>query len=119
KNVLAIESTKGERSAFLDVSLFELKDQRGDDILYNPGQPNIVRGPNGFEWWLVYFAVKNGLPKGQFINRVHFLGDRLYVDGITGSNTPGYHPEPTAPTFQSLFNEASFQDERSKWNLQS
>lgn len=70
-----------------------------EDKLETPGQPSIVRGPNGWEWWLVYMANLNGR-RSQFIDRVHFTQNRLAVDGITGPHTPGYHPEPAKPKWQ-------------------
>jgi hypothetical protein len=103
-NILAIEGHKGNRSNFLDVALFDMEEQAADDILFTPGQPNIVRGPNGFEWWLVYMANKNAEARGQYINRIHFFDKKLTVDGITGANTSGYHPLPAKPTFQYLSN---------------
>lgn len=117
ENVLAIYSTKGAQSNFLDVSLFDMKDQKGDDILYSPGQPNILRGPNGFEWWLIYMANKNAEHRGQYINRVHFFDKTLFVDGVTGVNTPGYHPEPAQPTFKDLFNEADVRQWQNRWDV--
>ena len=71
-----------------------MKDGIADDILMTPGQPNILRGPNGFEWWLIYMANKNDEHRGQYINRVQFFDKTLFVDGITGPRTAGYHPEP-------------------------
>ncbi len=56
------------------------------DMLLTPGQPNIVRGPNGWEWWLVYMA-NQGFRRDQYIDRIHFVNDHLTVDGITGHNT--------------------------------
>ncbi|MDR1938556.1 MAG: family 43 glycosylhydrolase [Tannerellaceae bacterium] len=102
RNTLAIESRRGRRSNFFDVALFDMKEETADDILYTPGQPNILRGPNGFEWWLVYMANKNAEARGQYINRVHFFGHTLTVDDITGRNTPGYHPAPAKPTYRYL-----------------
>lgn len=97
-NLLTVETHKGH-SQFFDVSLFDMKTTVADDILMTPGQPNILRGPNGFEWWLIYMANKNNEHRGQYINRVQFFDKTLFVDGITGPNTPGYHPEPALPTF--------------------
>ncbi len=105
ENILAIESSKGRRSNFLDVALFDLKENKADDILFTPGQPNIVRGPNGFEWWLVYMANKNKERRGQYINRIHFFNKTMHVDGITSSNTPGYFPYPAKPTYGELFDD--------------
>ena len=101
-NLLAIEAQPGRRSCFIDVALFDMKNQVADDILYTPGQPNILRGPNGFEWWLIYMANKNAEQRGQYINRVHFFDKKLTVDAVTGENTPGYHPHPAKPTYQYL-----------------
>lgn len=97
-NLLAVETNKG-RSQFFDVSLFDMKDDTADDILMTPGQPNILRGPNGFEWWLIYMANKNNERRGQYINRVQFFNKTMFVNGITGPHTAGYHPEPSMPTF--------------------
>jgi GH43 family beta-xylosidase len=88
ENSLTIETGQGRRPGFINVALFDMKGQTADDILYTPGQPNILRGPNGFEWWLIYMANKNAEPRGQYINRVHFLGRKLTVDGVTAGNTP-------------------------------
>lgn len=67
----------------------------------NCGQPNLVRGPNGFEWWLVYFA---DFPRrSQCIDRVHFFGREMYIEGPTLPSTPGYHPAPAMPAFRDLF----------------
>lgn len=117
ENLLALQSTHGERSAFLDVSLFDMKDQEMDDVLFSPGQPNILRGPNGFEWWLIYMANKNADRRGQYINRVHFYNKKLVVEGITGINTVGYHPAPAAPTFGDLFNQEDPKLWQNKWEV--
>ena len=106
-NLLAVETNKG-RSQFFDVSLFDMKDGIADDILMTPGQPNILRGPNGFEWWLIYMANKNDEHRGQYINRVQFFDKTLFVDGITGPRTAGYHPEPSMPTFAGKGETVSF-----------
>ena len=101
-NVLAVEGQSGRRSNFLDIALFDMKETVADDILFTPGQPNILRGPNGFEWWLIYMANKNAEQRGQYVNRIHFFNKRLTVDGITCNNTPGDHPLPAKPTYQYL-----------------
>lgn len=68
------------------------------DTLFTPGQPNLVRGPNGWEWWLVYMA-NQGMQRDQYIDRVHFVNNKLSVDGITGKKTPGFHPQPAQPMY--------------------
>jgi len=114
-NVLSVYSRRGGHTNFLDVSVFDMGNKTGDDILFSPGQPNILRGPNGFEWWLIYMANKNAERRGQFINRVHFFNRKLVVDAITGGNTPGYHPVPAKPTFSDLFNEEN--GGQNKWDV--
>ncbi|PST82607.1 glycoside hydrolase [Pedobacter yulinensis] len=114
-NVLAIAARPGARSAFIDVSLFDLGADVPDDILFTPGQPNIVRGPNGLEWWLVYMANKNMEPRGQYINRVHFFGNKLVVDGPTASRSAGFHPAPAAAAFSELFER----EQPGKWRYVS
>ena len=70
----------------------------------NCGQPNLVRGPNWFEWWLAYFAVYDGNPvRAQAVDRVLFLDRELLIDGPTTSATSGTHPDPAPPAFRDLF----------------
>jgi len=108
ENLLAIESKSG-RQNYLDVSLFDMKNETADDILFTPGQPNILRGPNGFEWWLIYMANKNHEHRSQYINRIHFFDKTMYVEGITAGNTAGYFPVPASPTYGDTF------DSKEKW----
>lgn len=117
ENTLAIESRRGPRSGYMDVSLFDMKDQEVNEILYVPGQPSIVKGPNGFEWWLVYFTMKNGGRPGQFIDRVNFFNKSLYVDGPTAGKTAAYHPLPAKPTFRDNFSYADGQKLADQWTL--
>jgi GH43 family beta-xylosidase len=118
-NVIAIHSKKGRRSTNLDVDLIDPLTKPGDDILFNPGQPNILKGPNGFEWWLIYFGIKNGGRRGQFVDRVLFNDHELTVDGPTGSNTPGYHPNPSLPIFGDIFTSADKADVKTRWDLKA
>lgn len=70
-------------------------------LVKNCGQPNLVRGPNGIEWWLVYFADREH--RAQYIDRAHFFGRELFLEGPTTADTPGYHPVPALPSFRDLF----------------
>jgi GH43 family beta-xylosidase len=115
KNLISIHSKISRRQAHLDLDLVDPLTGPGDDILFNPGQPNIVRGPNGFEWWLIYFGIKNGGPRGQFVNRVTFHDRELTVDGPTGNKTPGYHPDPALPVFGDLFDQPGNDQFISRW----
>ena len=80
----------------------------GQDI-FNCGQPSLIRGPNGFEWWLVYMAhYGTQRPyRSQGTDRVYFFDRDMYVDGPTALESPGYHPTPSSPTVLDLFNEDS------------
>ena len=107
-NIIAVETSSGRRGRFFDIALFDIKKDVADDILYSPGQPNILRGPNGFEWWLIYMANKNRELRGQYINRLHFFGKTMYAEGVTSSNTKGYFPEPAKPTYGERFDNENF-----------
>lgn len=111
ENVIAIISKKGKRN-YIDVSLFDLKEETADDILFSPGQPNIVRGPNGFEWWLVYMANKNNEQRSQYINRIYFHNKTMHAGRITSTRTKGYLPAPTYATFSDAFDDADFTQKR-------
>lgn len=98
-NIIKVLHPAGGRKA--DIShlyLYDMGDNTPDEVLVTPGQPNILRGPNGWEWWLVYMA-NQGWQRHQFIDRVHFVNDRMTVDGITGADTPGFHPAPALPQY--------------------
>jgi len=116
ENFIAINADKGNRSGFIDVALYNMKGDVADDILITPGQPNIVHGLNGFDWWLVYMANKNRERRAQYINQVQFFDKTLFVDGITSGKTPGYHPVPSQPTFGDLFNDNDV-SLNNKWNI--
>jgi beta-xylosidase len=107
ENILAVHAKAGNNSNFLDVALFQTDSLAEEDILYSPGQPNILRGPNGFEWWLIYMANRNSDRRGQYINRIQFFNKQMYAEGVTGPHSPGYHPEPTPPDFSDLFDSTA------------
>ncbi len=81
----------------------------------NCGQPSLVRGPNGIEWWLVYFADQGG-HRSQCIDRAHFFGHEIFVEGPTVAGTPGYHPGPARPSFEDLFDGG--EQLESRWTLE-
>lgn len=114
-NLLAIETSGNGDNNIFDIALFDMDNEKGENILFSPGQPNIIRGINGFEWWLVYMANRNNEQRGQYINRVHFFDKTLYVDGITDCMTDGYHPNPSMPTFRDLFDDKHISE--SKWQF--
>lgn len=99
-NIITVRQPAGGKKATLShLYLFNMGNAQPDEVLVTPGQPNILRGPNGWEWWLVYMA-NQGWSRHQFVDRIHFVNDRMTVDGITGKNTPGFHPEPAKPQFE-------------------
>lgn len=111
-NCLAVESKSGKEN-YVNVSLFDMKSDKADDILFSPGQPNILRGLNGFEWWLIYMANKNKEVRSQYVNRIHFFDKTMHSDGITSSNTEGYFSEPTKPTYGDTFDDDK--QSKNKW----
>ncbi|MBQ6652241.1 MAG: family 43 glycosylhydrolase, partial [Prevotella sp.] len=84
---LALYDTSGQPCPFTD-----------GPLLLTPGQPNIVRGPNGWQWWLSYMA-NEGFRRDQYIDRIHFVNDQLTVDGISGHNTPA-RQAPARPQYE-------------------
>lgn len=99
-NVITVSTPQhGGRSGIKELSLYDFGSATPDDILLTPGQPNIVRGPNGWEWWLSYMA-NVGWERSQFVDRIHFVNGRLSVDGITGPHTTGFHPAPALPQYR-------------------
>ena len=104
-NLMAVHCAHDGRGAqYIDAGLYLFQPGTAEPVIFNCGQPNLVRGPNGFEWWLVYFAVYNGDPqRGQAVDRVHFLDRELYVEGPTSGATPGAWQLPAAPTFSDHF----------------
>ena len=87
--------------------------------LTSPGQPTVLRGPNGFEWWLVYFLEVDGARRQQAIDRVLFFDRRLYVDGPTSAASKGYHPLPSDPTVLDLFDAPDGSPLASHWHPES
>src|SRR5690606_25472494 len=74
------------------------------------GQPSVVRGPNGFEWWVVYFASYDGGRRSIGIDRVLFFDRKLHIDGPTSLETATgntYSPPPAPATLRDLFNQES------------
>lgn len=104
-NVLAVHCRReNETSSYVDAGLLDPRDHPGEPVITNCGQPTLVRGPNGFERWLVYFAMYNGdFARSQAIDRFHFFDRELYIEGPTCARTPGYHPPPALPTFHDFF----------------
>lgn len=115
ENVLSVETHKGKAN-FFDVSLFDMKGDTADDVLMTPGQPNVLKGPNGFEWWLIYMANKNNEPRSQYISRVHFFNQTMVVDPITSTNTVGYYPSPSLPTYGDVFDRDVNIKDKWSWN---
>ncbi|MBD3290094.1 family 43 glycosylhydrolase [candidate division KSB1 bacterium] len=121
ENTIAIHSQHivDSDEQYIDVGLIDPQTQRGDEFIFNPGQPNLVRGVNGFEWWLSYFGIFNSGPKSQAVDRVYFFGKEMFVDGPTGKRTPGYHPNPAKPAFSDIFNADIRADLGKKWRIRS
>ena len=103
KNVIAVHCSGPRKKKYLDVGLIDDADKIEDDLIWNTGQPTLLRGPNGFEWFLIYFGMWNEGPHCQGINRTFFFDRELYIDGPTGSRPPQYQPIPYPATFFDNF----------------
>jgi GH43 family beta-xylosidase len=104
ENVIAVQCLHDGGNQYLDAGLLDPGPDGIDQIITNCGQPNMVLGPNGFEWWVTYFAHFNGGPaRDQAIDRVFFTSAGLFIDGPTSARTPGYHPAPSLPGFREQF----------------
>lgn len=91
----------------------------GSGQINTTGQPWALQGPNGFEWWLGYFAIytPDGGGRYQCIDRMHFHDHTMFVDGPTNRYTTGYHPEPAEPQLLSLFNNYTGPMLAEDWNV--
>lgn len=61
-------------------------------------QPNIVRGPNGFEWWLADTTNNNNEPNSQYIDRIYFHNKTMHAGVATAEDIDGYLPQPAQPS---------------------
>lgn len=96
-NVITVKRND-KKARLVDLALYDTSGIRTGELQLTPGQPNIVRGPNGWEWWLVYMA-NSGWSRSQYVDRIQFTRNRLRVDGITGANTDGASYAPAMPIF--------------------
>ncbi|RKX42598.1 MAG: hypothetical protein DRP64_09585, partial [Verrucomicrobia bacterium] len=84
---------------------------QGGHTITHPGQPTVLRGPNGFEWWVVYYARYDGSRKSIATDRVLFFDRRLHITGpscnLASYTGLTYTPPPAAPTLGDLFNEGT------------
>jgi len=116
-NVIAIFSERKNQFNYINASIIVVPLDSVEFPIMNLGQPNLIRGPNGFEWWLVYFGIFNGHKRSQAIDRVFFFDKTLYIDGPTDKDTPGFHPNPSKPTFMDLFDEKNEQKWVTRWKI--
>jgi len=107
KNIIAVHCNGTRKEKYLDIGLIDAGNKLEDDLIWNTGQPNLLRGLNGFEWYMIYFAMWNEGPHCQGINRTFFFDRELYVDGPTGLRPPQYQPIPYPATFSDNFENHS------------
>lgn len=70
----------------------------------NMGQTTIIRGPNGFRWWMMNKATAGNTKTWHtFIEPLYFFYKTPHTDGPVWTVTPGYHPWPYQPTFADFF----------------
>ncbi|NOR76522.1 MAG: family 43 glycosylhydrolase, partial [Draconibacterium sp.] len=121
ENTIAVHSIKTQDSnpQYIDLGLIDPQTEPGEESIFNPGQPSLVKGLNGFEWWLVYFAVFNSERRSQAADRVYFFDKKMFIDGLTSARTPGYHPNPAKPAFGDIFDRENKTDLGEEWNIKS
>lgn len=112
ENVISVEiSTNGPALSFyhLDFGLYDTNGHPVESDIVGPSQPNVIKGPNGFETWITYKAFWNS-NEGQGKDRVYFWDQEMVADGPTSFDSEGLHPDVWTPTFQDRFgSEASLQ----------
>lgn len=105
ENVITAKvSTNGPKLRFyhLDFGLYDTNGKPVEADIVGPTQPNIIKGPNGFETWVTYKALWDG-DNGQGKDRVYFWDDEMVVDGPTSENSPDQHFDAWQPTFNDRF----------------
>ena len=129
------DSATGDDEAPEDTETTEVAEACGDDApIASPqfGQgsvsgvkrPRVLRGPNGFEWWLLYTASFNGESTPSLgIQRAHFFGRRLVIEGPTTAHSDGYLPVPALPSFRDDFDigaylQMDWEQPRGQWRLE-
>ncbi|MFE5318199.1 hypothetical protein ACFQ88_05765 [Paenibacillus sp. NPDC056579] len=105
KNVIAAEAGKKGEFNHLDFGLYDTNGEPVEADIVGPTQPNVIKGPNGFETWGVYKAFWNSI-NGQGKDRIYFWGDEMVTDGVTSGNSPNLHFDAFMPTFQDHFDSA-------------
>ncbi|CAN7235186.1 Ig-like domain-containing protein [Paenibacillus sp. LjRoot153] len=113
ENVIAVEISKdgGPALSFyhLDFGLYDTNGHPIEPDIVGPSQPNVIKGPNGFEDWVTYKAFWNS-NEGQGKDRIYFWDQEMVVDGPTSYESEGIHPDAWTPTFQDRFDtEANLQ----------
>ncbi|MCR2805168.1 Ig-like domain-containing protein [Paenibacillus soyae] len=111
ENVIAVEISKNTSAPLnfyhLDFGLYDTKSHPVESDIVGPSQPNVIKGPNGFETWVTYKAFWNS-SEGQGKDRIYFWDQEMVADGPTGYDSEGLHPDAWTPTFQDRFDsEAS------------
>jgi hypothetical protein len=105
-NVIAVEISKNGGASLnyyhLDFGLYDTNGHPVEPDIIGPSQPNMIKGPNGFEDWVTYKAFWNS-DEGQGKDRVYFWDQEMVVDGPTSYDSEGIHPEAWTPTFQDRF----------------
>lgn len=101
KNVVAVDMNSTNQTdtsqQLIDFGIYDTGQEKPEEIMINPAQPNFIAGPNGFEQWMMYKAFIDGVEKNS-VDRVHFYGHEAVCEATVKSTT-GYRPAPAQPTF--------------------
>lgn len=110
ENVIAVEISKNGGTPLnfyhLDFGLYDTNGHPVESDIVGPSQPNVIKGPNGFETWVTYKAFWNS-NEGQGKDRVYFWDQEMVADGPTSFDSEGLHPDAWTPTFEDRFDSES------------
>jgi hypothetical protein len=101
---MEFDDSKKYLDPLIERTLYGAHPGDGQSILH-PGQPSVLRGPNGFTWWMTYFAQYPQSRKSTAVDRVFFMDRQAYMDGPNNPTTEGYHPPPALPTTLDVFDD--------------
>ncbi len=104
-NVVAVQGVRTNmKYHHIDFGVYDTNGGPWVPDIVGPAQPNIIKGPNGFETWAVYKALWNNV-NGQGKDRVFFWGDEMVVDGPSSSASPDLPLDAAQPTAQFDFDD--------------
>ncbi|ROQ21705.1 hypothetical protein EDC38_2331 [Marinimicrobium koreense] len=105
ENVVAVAARTMDEKKFhqVDFGVYDTNGEPYEPDIVIPSQPNILKGLNGFETWVVYKALWNN-DNGQGKDRIYFWDDEMVTEGPTAKSSPVKPLESSAPSLTLDFN---------------